>query len=84
MNRNLENAIHDISKVNGIMYAMEKAFGSIHFTSESIEEASHCINTFYALMDLVHKVEEDIEKLEGDSEVVDVILANRKLMNLEK
>ena len=83
MNANLKNAINDIAKVNGILYAMENAFGGIHFAPESLEEASHCINTFYALKDAAKRVHEDIEKLDGDSEVVDVILAARK-MNLDK
>lgn len=83
MNANLKNAINDIAKVNGILYAMENAFGGIRFAPEALEEASHCINSFYALVDAVRRVEEDIEKLEGDSEVVDVILAIRK-MHLDK
>lgn len=83
MNANLKNAINDIAKVNGILYSMESAFGGIHFAAESLEEASHCINTFYALIDAAHKVEEDLERLAEDSEVVDVILAARK-MHLDK
>lgn len=84
MSKNIEKAMNDIAKVNGIMYAMENAFGGIHYAPESVEEASYCINTFYALWDAIRKVEEDIEVLDGDSKVVDAIKAARAKLHLDK
>ena len=79
MNRNIDKAILDIAKVSGILYAMENAFDGIQFSPDSLEEASHCINTFYALIDAVHKVEEDLDRAAADESIVDALTAARSI-----
>lgn len=75
MNKNLNEAMLDIAKVDALMFAIEAAFLDVEVEPEQLERADHAINAFYALWDEVHKVAEDIERLAGDEAVVDAIYA---------
>lgn len=84
LNKNLENAMYDIEKVDGLMYAIETSFLDIEVKDHEFKRAEAGINTFYALWDAVKKVRKDIDKLKDDEKVVDAIYAVNKFRNLEK
>lgn len=75
MNANIEKAIFDIEKVNGLMYAIENSCLDLQVEPESQKQFNHGVGAFYALWDAINKVSEDIEKLSGDEMVVDAIYA---------
>ena len=75
MNKNIENAILDLDKVDGIMYAIENSYLDIEVSPESMNHFNHGVSTFYALWDAIHKVAEDLERLSSDEMVVDAIYA---------
>jgi hypothetical protein len=75
MNSNLNEAIFDTAKVNALMYAYERTFLDMEFLPEDMEKADMGVNAFYAIWDMVHKIAEDLDRLAGDSTVVDAIYA---------
>lgn len=75
MNKNLDNAILDIAKVEALMYAIEAAFLTIDVAPDQLKKADRAVNAFYALWDEIDKVSEDIDLLFGDETVVDAIYA---------
>jgi len=81
MNKNLNEAISGIEKADALMYAMENTYLDFNFDREELEKANRAVNAFYALWDILKGVAESLEKLEGDSKVVDVIHAINKAKN---
>jgi len=78
MNAKLDKAVIDIGKAAGVAHAIEAAFDTVEFTPETMENANHLINAFYALEDQIRTVESDINLLAEDGRIVDVIQAARK------
>ena len=77
MNSKLNKAILDIGKAADVAHSIEAAFETVEFTPETLSNANHLINAFYALEDQIRKIGEDIDDLVSDSEIVDVILTIR-------
>lgn len=75
MNTNIEKAIVDLQKVDGIMYAIENSCLDLDVMPESQKQLSYGVGAFYSLWDAIHKVAEDLEKLSCDEMVVDAIYA---------
>ena len=82
MNKNLENAINNAAKIDAIMYAMDHTFSDLIVKPEYIDEANRAQNAFYTAWDLVTQLQDDLEKLRGDEQVVNVILAAKRPNNL--
>ena len=78
MHANLNRAVQDIEKVNGIGSLISKSFAEIEVRPETLEEMDCLQNAFYAMMDEVQKVREDIALLAEDSQIVDVIMAVKR------
>lgn len=66
MNRNLNEVIDDIAKVDAIMYAIETTYLDIDAVPEERKLHSRGVSAFYVLWDAIHKVEDDINKLSCD------------------
>lgn len=79
MNKNLLNAIEEIGKADALMYAIEKAYLDFEFMPEELERANRGTNAFYALWDIIHKIDGALEELAGDADVVDAIKAVRSI-----
>ena len=75
MNKNLNEALFDIDKVESLMYAFEFTYLTIETIPEEYEKAERGVNAFYALWDLVRKVKDDLERLAEDETVIDAIYA---------
>lgn len=75
MNRNLNDAMFDIAKVDAIMYAIEKAYLDFEVEPEDREWMDRGAYMFYALWDAIQKVADDLDRLSGDARVVDAIYA---------
>lgn len=79
MNKNLLNAIEEVGKADALMFAIEKAYLDFEFMPEELERANRGANAFYVLWDIIHKISDALEELEGDADVVDVIKAVRSI-----
>lgn len=75
MNKNLEDALFDIAKVDAIMQSIEVAYLDVAVKEEDYERKCKGEFAFYALWDAVRRVADDLERLAGDSRVVDVLRA---------
>lgn len=75
MNRNLNEAIFDIAKVEAIMFAFENTYLELDVAPAGRARADMATNAFYALWDAIRKVSDDIDRLAGDCRVVDAIYA---------
>lgn len=75
MNKNLNDAIFDIAKVDALMFSIEKAYLDFEAMPEERELMDRRVNMFYALWDAVQKVADDLDRLSGDARVVDAIYA---------
>jgi hypothetical protein len=75
MNKNLNEAIVDIGKVDSMLYAIEKTYLEVGCESAGKEMETRRVYAFYALWDAVRKVADDLERLAEDRSVVDVIQA---------
>ena len=73
MNKNLEDALFDIAKVDAIMQSIEAAY--LDVAVKDYERKCKGEFAFYALWDAVRRVADDLERLAGDSRVVDVLRA---------
>ena len=71
MNRNLNEAIFDIAKVEAIMFAFENTY----VAPADRARADMATDAFYALWDAIRKVSDDLDRLAGDCRVVDAIYA---------
>ena len=83
MNKNLENALSDICKADGVMYAIENTYLDIEVYDDQIEKAMKAESTFYALWDIIKNVQDSLERLAGDEKVVNVIYAVNKVRENE-
>lgn len=84
MNAKIYKAREDIQKAGGIVRAMESLYTEVHVAEESLEDAEMLVNLLYALKDEIRLVEDDIDELDADSDIVDVIVAVRRMQNLVK
>lgn len=75
MNKNLNDAIFDIAKVDALMFSIEKAYLDFEAMPEERERMDRRVNMFYALWDAIQKVADDLDRLSGDARVVDAIYA---------
>ena len=75
MNKNIERAALDISKVDSLMYIIENSCLDLEVMPDSRKRYEYGVGAFYALWDAIRKVSDDIEKLSGDEMVVDAIYA---------
>ena len=73
MNRNLNEAIFDIAKVEAIMFAFENTYLDVAPADRA--RADMATDAFYALWDAIRKVSDDLDRLAGDCRVVDAIYA---------
>lgn len=83
MNKNLENALSDICKADGVMYAIENTYLDIEVYDDQVEKAMKAESTFYALWDIIKNVQDSLERLAGDEKVVNVIYAVNKVRENE-
>lgn len=75
MNRNLNEAIFDIAKVEAIMFAFENTYLELDVAPADRARADMATDAFYALRDAIRKVSDDLDRLAGDCRVVDAIYA---------
>lgn len=75
MNRNVERAQLDIEKVGAVMRAIENTYLDFEVSPDEVERFNDAVTLFYALWDLVHQVEQDIDRLAKDLRIVDVVEA---------
>lgn len=75
MNRNLNEAIFDIAKVEAIMFAFENTYLELDVAPADRVRADMATDAFYALWDAIRKVSDDLDRLAGDCQVVDAIYA---------
>lgn len=75
MNRNLNEAIFDIAKVEAIMFAFENTYMELDVAPADRARADMATDAFYALWDAIRKVSDDLDRLAGDCRVVDAIYA---------
>lgn len=78
MNRNLENAIERAAKAEAVLYAADKMLLGLSVNGEDLVEAGHIQNTIAVAQDIIKALRSDLDKLSGDSAVVDVIRAVRE------
>lgn len=57
------------------MYAIEMSYLDIDVAPEEFERMDRLTHAFYALWDIIKEVADDLNKLQGDSLVVDAIYA---------
>ena len=75
MNKNLNDAIFDIAKVDALMFSIEKVYLDFEAMPEERERMDRRVNMFDALWDVIQKVAEGLDRLSGDARVVDAIYA---------
>lgn len=75
MNKNLNEAIFDIAKVDALLAAYENTYLNFDIMPEEQERANRAEYAFHAVWDAVRKVADDLECLAGDERVVDAIYA---------
>ena len=75
MNRNLNEAIFDIAKVEAIMFAFENTYLELDVAPADRTRADMATDAFYAIWDAIRKVSDDLDRLAGDCRVVDAIYA---------
>ena len=75
MNRNLNEAIFDIAKVEAVMFAFENTYLELDVAPADRARADMATDAFYALWDAIRKVSDDLDRLAGDCRVVDAIYA---------
>lgn len=61
MNNDLGKALLDVGKAKGVMAAIESAYLTIEVMPYELERADNAINAFYALLDIINDIAEDIE-----------------------
>ena len=66
MNRNLNEAIFDIAKVEAIMFAFENTYLELDVAPADRARADMATDAFYALRDAIRKVSDDLDRLAGD------------------
>ena len=66
MNRNLNEAIFDIAKVEAIMFAFENTYLELDVAPADRARADMATDAFYALWDAIRKVSDDLDRLAGD------------------
>ena len=64
MNRNLNEAIFDIAKVEAIMFAFENTYLELDVAPADRARADMATDAFYALWDAIRKVSDDLDRLE--------------------
>ncbi len=75
MNRNLERAIENLRKVEALMYAYEATYLDVNLREEDHELIDNRMYAFMAIQDAVTTVTKDLDRLAGDTRVIDVIQA---------
>lgn len=60
MNRNLNEAIFDIAKVEAIMFAFENTYLELDVAPADRARADMATDAFYALWDAIRKVSDDL------------------------
>lgn len=75
MTKNLNDAIESVAKADAIMFAIENTYFNFDFSPEDLEKANRAQYAFYALWDVIKNISDCLDKLEGDSRVVDAIYA---------
>lgn len=75
MNVNLNRAIFGISEADALMFAIERSYLDLDVKPEELERMDRGTHAFYALWDIIKGVADDLNKLQGDSLVVDAIYA---------
>jgi len=75
MNKNLNEAIFDIAKVDAMLFSIEKAYICREDMPGDQKRLDRGTYAFYALWDAVRRVTEDLDRLSGDCRVVDAICA---------
>ena len=63
MDNYLGKALIDIAKAKGVMAAIEAAYLNIEVMPHELERADNAINAFYALLDIINNISDDIEAL---------------------
>ena len=63
MNRNLNEAIFDIAKVEAIMFAFENTYLELDVAPADRARADMATDAFYAIWDAIRKVSDDLDRL---------------------
>lgn len=75
MNRNLQEAIFNLGKVQTLMESIERLYLDLEVVPEDEDKADRGVFTFYALWDEIKNLERSLNRLADDEGVVDAIYA---------
>ncbi len=78
MNRNLNEAVFSVGKVDALMSAIENCCLDIEAVPEEREKSELLGYLFYVLWDEIRKLSGDLERLCEDCQIVDVIYAAKE------
>ena len=78
MNRNLNEAVFSVGKVDALMSAIENCCLDIEAVPEERENSELLGYLFYVLWDEIRKLSGDLERLCEDCQIVDVIYAAKE------
>ena len=78
MNRNLNEAVFSVGKVDALMSAIENCCLDIEAVPEEREKSALLGYLFYVLWDEIRKLSGDLERLCEDCQIVDVIYAAKE------
>ncbi len=78
MNRNLNEAVFSVGKVDALMSAIESCCLDIEAVPEEREKSELLGYLFYVLWDEIRKLSGDLERLCEDCQIVDVIYAAKE------
>lgn len=75
MNRNLQEAIFNLGKVQTLMESIERLYLDLEVVPEDEDKADRGVFAFYALWDEIKNLETSLDRLSGDESVLDAIYA---------
>lgn len=75
MNRNLQEAIFNLGKVQTLMESIEQLYLDLEVVPEDEDKADKGVFAFYALWDEIKNLETSLDRLSGDESVLDAIYA---------
>lgn len=78
MNRNLNEAVFSVGKVDALMSAIENCCLDIEAVPEEREKSELLGYLFYVLWDEIRKLSGNLERLCEDCQIVDVIYAAKE------
>ena len=70
MNQNLNEVLFDVAKLDALMFAIECSYIGV---PRDAETANRAAGAFYAVWDIIKKLDSDLTRMELDSAIVEVV-----------